>query len=101
VVKTQDFSNVQISVIFSYQWRYNLLIIIPTSLHNVIKTHKEYNLCSKYLIGILQSVYRLATGWTAEGSDFKSRLWKDFAAFHVVQTGSRAHSASYPTYTVG
>jgi hypothetical protein len=46
VLKRQDFSNVQIGGTFSYQWRYKLLIIIPTSLHNVNKTYKEYNIRS-------------------------------------------------------
>jgi hypothetical protein len=43
--------------------------------------------------GIVQSVQRLATGWTAEGSEFESRQGKDFSPLLVVQTGYGAHPA--------
>jgi hypothetical protein len=46
--------------------------------------------------GIVQSVQRLATGWTAEGSVFEFKWSQDFSLLHVVQTGSGAHKASYP-----
>jgi hypothetical protein len=49
----------------------------------------------------VQSVQRLATGWTAEGSDFESRQGRDFSLLHVVQTGSGMHLGSYPMYTGG
>jgi hypothetical protein len=41
------------------------------------------------------SVYllRLATGWTAEGSEFQFWQGQDFSCIHVVQTGSGAHAA--------
>jgi hypothetical protein len=43
---------------------------------------------------IAQSVWRLPTGWTIEGSDFESWYGKKFSLLHVVQTCSRAHLAS-------
>jgi hypothetical protein len=46
--------------------------------------------------GITQSVYRLATGWTAERSEFESRQGARISPLHVVHTGSGAHPASYP-----
>jgi hypothetical protein len=49
--------------------------------------------------GIAQSVQRLTTGWTTEGSEFESRYGKEFSLLHVVQTGSEAHLASFPTGT--
>jgi hypothetical protein len=39
---------------------------------------------------------RLATGWTAKESGFKSRQGYEFSLPHVVQTGSGVHPASYP-----
>jgi hypothetical protein len=50
---------------------------------------------------IAQSVLRLATGWTVEGSEFESRWGKEFSLLHVVQTGSGVHSTSYPMGTWG
>jgi hypothetical protein len=44
----------------------------------------------------VQSEWRLATGWTAEGSEFEFRYRLDFSSLHVVQTGSVAHPTSYP-----
>jgi hypothetical protein len=38
--------------------------------------------------GIAQLVYRLATGWTTERSEFKFRWGQEFS-LHVVQTGPR------------
>jgi hypothetical protein len=38
----------------------------------------------------------IATGWTAEGSEFESWYGQVFSLLHVLQTGSRAHPASYP-----
>jgi hypothetical protein len=51
--------------------------------------------------GIAQSVYRLATGWTAEGSEFESRWGQKFSILHVVPTGSRVHPTAYPMITGG
>jgi hypothetical protein len=34
-----------------------------------------------------QSAYRLATGWTIEGSEFEFRQGQEFSLLHVVQTG--------------
>jgi hypothetical protein len=48
---------------------------------------------------IAQSVYRLATGWTAEGSEFESLQGQDVSLLHSVQTVSGNHSASYPVGT--
>jgi hypothetical protein len=45
---------------------------------------------------IAQSVYRLATGWTAKGPEFRSQYGQDSSPVHVVQTGSEARLASYP-----
>jgi hypothetical protein len=45
---------------------------------------------------VVQSVKRLATGWTAKGSDFESRKGQEFSSLHVVQTDPGAHSNSYP-----
>jgi hypothetical protein len=44
---------------------------------------------------IAQSVYRLATGWTTEESEFESRWGQEFPLLHVVQTGSGVHPTSY------
>jgi hypothetical protein len=49
--------------------------------------------------GIAQSVQRLATGWTAEGSQFESRYGQEFSLLHFVRTSSGAHPASYPMGT--
>jgi hypothetical protein len=43
-----------------------------------------------------ESVHRLATGWTAEWSEFESRYGDEFSTLNVVQTGCGAHPASYP-----
>jgi hypothetical protein len=51
--------------------------------------------------GIAQSVQRLATGWTAEGSEFESRWGQEFSLLHIVQTGSAAHPTSYAVGTGG
>jgi hypothetical protein len=48
-----------------------------------------------------QLVWRLATGWTTEGSEFESRQSQELSLLHVVQTGSGAHPASYPMGTGG
>jgi hypothetical protein len=50
---------------------------------------------------VAQSVQRLAKGWTTKGSGFESRWGQEFSLLHVVQTGSGAHPASYPTGTGG
>jgi hypothetical protein len=44
------------------------------------------------------SAVGIATGWTTEGSEFESRLGKEFSLLHVVRTGSGVHPTSY---TVG
>jgi hypothetical protein len=51
--------------------------------------------------GLAQSVWRLATGWTAEGSELESQKGQDFSPLHVVQTRSGAHPASCPVGTGG
>jgi hypothetical protein len=50
---------------------------------------------------IVQSVWRLATGWTTERSEFKSRYGQEFSLLHIIQTSSGAHPASYPMGTGG
>jgi hypothetical protein len=39
---------------------------------------------------------QLAMDWTAEASEFESQQGQEFSPLHVVQTGSKAHLASYP-----
>jgi hypothetical protein len=46
--------------------------------------------------GIAQSLYRVATDWTTEGSVFESWWGQEFSLLHVVQTGSGANPVSYP-----
>jgi hypothetical protein len=41
----------------------------------------------------VQSVQRLATGWTTEGSEFEYRYGQEFSLLHVVQTSSGVHPA--------
>jgi hypothetical protein len=50
-------------------------------------------------VGIAQSLQRLATSWTAGGLEFEPRHRQDFSPLHVIQIGSGAHPASYPTGT--
>jgi hypothetical protein len=45
------------------------------------------------------SVVGIETGWTTEGSVFKSGWGQTFSLLHIVQTGSGAHPASYPMGT--
>jgi hypothetical protein len=47
-------------------------------------------------IGNRDSAVCMATGSTAEESEFESQSGKDFSPLHVVQTGSQAHPASCP-----
>jgi hypothetical protein len=42
------------------------------------------------------SAVGIANGWTAKGSQFKSRWGQEFSLLHVVQTGSEVHPTSYP-----
>jgi hypothetical protein len=51
--------------------------------------------------GIAQLVQRLVKRWKTEGSEFESLYGQEFSLLHVVQTGSGAHSASYPMGTGG
>jgi hypothetical protein len=44
---------------------------------------------------IARLVWRLATGWTAEVSEFESRWGQGFSLFHFIQTDCGAHPASY------
>jgi hypothetical protein len=53
-----------------------------------------YN-CRVIGAGIAESVWRLATGWTTEGSEFESRFCQEFSLLHVVLTGSGAHPTLY------
>jgi hypothetical protein len=41
------------------------------------------------------------TPWPAEGSQFRVLVWKRFFPLHVIQTGSGAHTASFPMCNVG
>jgi hypothetical protein len=47
------------------------------------------------------SVVGIATGWTTKGSEFESLWGQGFSLLHVVQTGSGAHTASFPMGTGG
>jgi hypothetical protein len=50
--------------------------------------------------GRRQSVERLATGWTTEGSEFESWYSQEYSLLHVVvQAGSGVHPTSYPMDT--
>jgi hypothetical protein len=49
--------------------------------------------------GIAQSVWRLATGWTTEESQFESRYGQECSLLHAVQTGSGVHPTSFPMGT--
>jgi hypothetical protein len=60
-----------------------------------------HSLKQKIRAGIVQSVQRLATGWTTKGSGFESRWGQKCSLLHVVQTCSGAHPASYPMGTGG
>jgi hypothetical protein len=51
--------------------------------------------------GIAHSVWRLATGWTTERSEFESRWGQEFPLLYLVQTDSGANPASYPMGTGG
>jgi hypothetical protein len=46
--------------------------------------------------GIVRSIWRLATGWTIEGTEFESRNGQEFSLLHVVQTSSGVRPTSYP-----
>jgi hypothetical protein len=59
-----------------FQWTYSILISTST-------------------VGSRDS----ATGWTTEGSEFESRYGHESSLPYRVQTGSWAHSASYPMGT--
>jgi hypothetical protein len=48
-----------------------------------------------------QSVGRLATGRTTEGSEFESLEGQEFSLLQVLQTGSGTYRVSYPMYTGG
>jgi hypothetical protein len=67
--------------IFGRKWKYQ-----EVGENYVVKRFIIYTLGA----GVAQSVQRLATGWTAEGSEFESRWGQDFSPLHV-QTGSGAH----------
>jgi hypothetical protein len=47
------------------------------------------------------SALGIATGWTAEGSEFESRYGQEFSLLHIVQTGSGVHPTSYRMDTGG
>jgi hypothetical protein len=45
---------------------------------------------------VAQSVYRLATGWTIESSEFESLYCQEYSLPHTVQTGYGVHQSCYP-----
>jgi hypothetical protein len=53
------------------------------------------------ILEILFTLFRLATGWTTEGSEFGSRKGQEFSLLQVAQTGSGVHPTSYPMGTGG
>jgi hypothetical protein len=50
-------------------------------------------------MGSRHSAVCIATGWTAEGSEFESRWDQEFSLLHVVDTYSGIHPTSYPIST--
>jgi hypothetical protein len=51
--------------------------------------------------GTAQSVQQLTTGWTTEGSEFECWQGQEYSLLRVVEIGSEAHLASFPTGTGG
>jgi hypothetical protein len=51
------------------------------------------------VVVVAESVWRLAAGWTIEGSEFESRYSQIFPLLHIIQTRSGVHAASYPVGT--
>jgi hypothetical protein len=50
-----------------------------------------------FISGVIRALITYsAMGWTTEGSEFESRCGKELSPFHVVQTGTVTHAASYP-----
>jgi hypothetical protein len=69
-------------------------------MHGVYLTPVLFFLYYLLTAGIVQSVHRLTTGWTAEGQSSSPRKRK-ISHIHVVQTGSGAYTTSYPMGTGG
>jgi hypothetical protein len=68
----------------------------------ILSNESAFNFAKNIILlraGIAQSVYRLAMGWTAKGSDFESRWGQEFLLLYVVQTGSGVHPTSHPMGT--
>jgi hypothetical protein len=65
--------------------------------HGWCKRKHEIRIKTAEIIGAgtVQSIKRLATGWTAGRSEFESRYGLELSLLHVVQTGSGAHQSSY------
>jgi hypothetical protein len=61
----------------------------------------DYRILTRTGAGIPQSVYRLAKGWTTQGSEFQSRYCQEFSLLHAVLTDPGAHPTSYPMGTGG
>jgi hypothetical protein len=70
-------------------------------LRTVYKTGPVSGLSVYLGTGIAQSIQRVATGWTIEGSEFESRYDQEFSLPHVFQTGSVVYSAYYTMDTGG
>jgi hypothetical protein len=66
-----------------------------------VKTYSKLCYIGLAVAEIAQSIYRLATSRTAEGSEFESRQEQDYFRLHVAQTGSGAHPAFYLMCTWG
>jgi hypothetical protein len=60
----------------------------------ILHSHRRENLKS-------YTVQRLATGWITEGSQFRAPAGSRIFIVHIVQTGSGAHTTSYPMATGG
>jgi hypothetical protein len=65
----------------------------------IIETYFNVYILYIWGAGIAQSVWRLATGCSAEESEFKCLYGQEYSLLHVVQIGSGAHPASYPMGT--
>jgi hypothetical protein len=65
--------------------------------------HRQLFIAIKLMVTIkfIIIIVRLATGWTAKGSEFESRWEQELSFLRVVQTGSGAHPASHSMGTGG
>jgi hypothetical protein len=79
---------------------FNLLsnFLLSTLFSNTLSLCSSFNMMGA---GIAQSVKRLATGSTTEGSEFESRYNQECSPLHIFYTGSGVNPTSYPVGTGG